>query len=132
MGYLSAAGPGPLSWLWGLPGENPGPDQTCRVTPGGGFFRQEPSSVFVNVDGYMPGREYVILGSGDIGMIMARRLTLEGAEVKAVLELLPFLTGLRRNYVQCLKDFSIPLKLSTTVKRIVGDKRLEAVGNRSG
>ena len=82
---------------------------------------------FVNIDGYMPGKEFVILGSGDIGMIMARRLTLEGAHVNAVLELLPFLTGLRRNYVQCLKDFSIPLMLSTTVKKIIGDKRLEAI-----
>jgi NADPH-dependent 2,4-dienoyl-CoA reductase/sulfur reductase-like enzyme len=81
----------------------------------------------VNIEGYMPGREFVILGSGDIGMIMARRLTVEGAKVKCVLEALPYLTGLRRNYVQCLQDFGIPLALGTTVKRIIGGKRVEAV-----
>ena len=81
----------------------------------------------VNVEGFMPGRDFVILGSGDIGMIMARRLTLEGARVHRVVELMPFLTGLRRNYVQCLQDFGIPLSLGTTIKRIVGDQRVEAV-----
>lgn len=81
----------------------------------------------VNIEGYMPGREFVILGSGDIGMIMARRLTIEGARVNTVLELLPYLTGLRRNYVQCLEDYSIPLQLSTTVKNIVGRDRLEGL-----
>ncbi len=81
----------------------------------------------VNIEGYMPGRDFVILGSGDIGMIMARRLTIEGARVGAVLELLPFLTGLRRNYVQCLEDYQIPLRLSTTVNRILGRDRVEGV-----
>ncbi len=81
----------------------------------------------VNIEGLMPGREFVILGSGDIGMIMARRLTLEGAKVKCVLEALPFLTGLRRNYVQCLQDYNIPLSLSTTIRRIIGRQRVEAV-----
>ncbi len=82
---------------------------------------------FVNIEGYLPGKKFVILGSGDIGMIMARRLTLEGADVIKVVEILPFLTGLRRNYVQCLQDFDIPLELSTTIKRVIGDVRLEAV-----
>ncbi len=81
----------------------------------------------VNIEGYMPGRRFLILGSGDIGMIMARRLTIEGAEVVGVLELLPFLTGLRRNFVQCLQDYDIPLHLSTTVSNIIGGQRLEAV-----
>ncbi|MGD0565943.1 MAG: FAD-dependent oxidoreductase [Candidatus Goldiibacteriota bacterium] len=81
----------------------------------------------VNIEGYMPGKNFVILGSGDIGMIMARRLTIEGANVIKVVELLPYLTGLRRNYVQCLNDFNIPLELSTTIKRIIGKKRVEAV-----
>ncbi len=81
----------------------------------------------VNIEGYMPGKEFVILGSGDIGMIMARRLILEGAKVKKVLEIMPFLTGLRRNYVQCLQDFEIPLQLGTTIKRITGIMRVEGV-----
>jgi NADPH-dependent 2,4-dienoyl-CoA reductase/sulfur reductase-like enzyme len=81
----------------------------------------------VNIEGFMPGKNFVILGSGDIGMIMARRLTLEGAKVIKIIELLPYLTGLRRNYVQCLQDFGIPLELSTTIKRITGKKRVEAV-----
>ncbi len=81
----------------------------------------------VNMEGLMPGKEFVILGSGDIGMIMARRLTLEGAKVRCVLEALPFLTGLRRNYVQCLQDYAIPLSLSTTIRRIMGKQRVEAV-----
>lgn len=81
----------------------------------------------VNIEGLMPGKEFVILGSGDIGMIMARRLTLEGARVIKVVELLPYLTGLRRNYVQCLLDFSIPLELSTTINSINGKKRVESV-----
>jgi pyruvate/2-oxoglutarate dehydrogenase complex dihydrolipoamide dehydrogenase (E3) component len=75
----------------------------------------------------MPGNEIVILGSGDIGMIMARRLTIEGSRVLGVMELLPFLTGLRRNYVQCLQDYDIPLHLSTTVNRIFGDRRVEGI-----
>jgi NADPH-dependent 2,4-dienoyl-CoA reductase/sulfur reductase-like enzyme len=92
-----------------------------------GVFTAGTVQRLVNVEGFMPGREFVILGSGDIGMIMARRLTLEGAKVKAVLEILPYLTGLRRNYVQCLQDFNIPLYLQTTIKKIIGTKRLEAV-----
>ena len=81
----------------------------------------------VNIDGLMPGDNFVILGSGDIGMIMARRLTLEGAKVNRVIEALPYLTGLRRNYVSCLADFNIPLELSTTINRIIGDDRVSAV-----
>jgi NADH dehydrogenase FAD-containing subunit len=81
----------------------------------------------VNVEGYMPGRRVVILGSGDIGMIMARRLTFEGAVVERVLEIMPFISGLMRNYVQCLLDFDIPLQLQHTVSEIVGHRRVEAV-----
>jgi NADPH-dependent 2,4-dienoyl-CoA reductase/sulfur reductase-like enzyme len=81
----------------------------------------------VNIEGYLPGREIVILGSGDIGLIMARRLTLEGCKVKGVFELMPFSTGLLRNISQCLDDYNIPLYLSHTVTNIIGDKRLEAV-----
>ncbi len=92
-----------------------------------GVFTAGTVQRLVNIDGHMPGKEFVILGSGDIGMIMARRLTLEGAKVRCVLEALPYLTGLRRNYVQCLKDFDIPLHLSTTIRRIIGAKRVEAV-----
>jgi len=69
----------------------------------------------------------VILGSGDIGMIMARRLTLEGMKVERVLEIMPYLTGLTRNYVQCIQDFNIPLQLSHTVNRIIGKNRVEAI-----
>ncbi len=82
---------------------------------------------FVNIDGYMPGKEVVILGSGDIGLIMARRMTLEGAHVKMVLEIMPYSSGLKRNIVQCLDDFGIPLRLSHTVTRIHGKKRVEGV-----
>ncbi len=82
---------------------------------------------WVNVEGYMPGERFVILGSGDIGMIMARRLTFEGAKVERVLEVMPYLTGLSRNYVQCLMDFDIPLQLRHTVRRIIGNDRVEAV-----
>lgn len=92
-----------------------------------GVFTAGNVQRLVNIEGYMPGKRFVILGSGDIGMIMARRLTIEGAEVVKVIEILPFLTGLRRNYVQCLRDFDIPLELSTTVNRIIGSERLEAV-----
>lgn len=81
----------------------------------------------VNIHGYMPGRRFVILGSGDIGMIMARRLTWEGAQVAGVYELMPYLAGLRRNYVQCLMDCSIPLHLSHTVTEIHGERRLSSV-----
>jgi NADPH-dependent 2,4-dienoyl-CoA reductase/sulfur reductase-like enzyme len=82
---------------------------------------------YVNVDGYVPGREVVILGSGDVGMIMARRLIIEGAEVKAVVELLPWIGGLIRNEVQCLRDFDIPLYLSHTVCQIHGKNRVSGV-----
>ncbi|MCL2775658.1 MAG: FAD-dependent oxidoreductase [Oscillospiraceae bacterium] len=82
---------------------------------------------FVNIEGYMPGREVVILGSGDIGLIMARRMTLEGAKVKMVCELMPYSNGLPRNIAQCLDDFDIPLKLSHTVVGINGNDRLRSV-----
>ncbi|TVQ35172.1 MAG: FAD-dependent oxidoreductase [Spirochaetaceae bacterium] len=98
------------------------PGSRCAGVFGAGTVQR-----LVNIEGYMPGRRFLILGSGDIGMIMARRLTIEGAEVIGVLELLPFLTGLRRNYVQCLQDWGIPLYLSTTVNRVIGGRRLEAV-----
>jgi len=81
----------------------------------------------VNIEGFLPGREIVILGSGDIGLIMARRLSLEGCKVKGVFELMPFSTGLLRNISQCLEDFNIELHLSHTVTNIYGDKRLEAI-----
>lgn len=82
---------------------------------------------WVNLEGYLPGKEIVILGSGDIGLIMARRLTLEGAEVKAVVEMMPYPGGLIRNVVQCLQDFDIPLLLEHTVTFIHGRDRVEAV-----
>ncbi len=82
---------------------------------------------YVNVDGYIPGKEVVILGSGDVGMIMARRLSIEGAQVKAVVELLPWIGGLIRNEVQCLRDFNIPLYLSHTVCQIHGKNRISGV-----
>ncbi len=92
-----------------------------------GVFTAGTAQRWVNVEGYMPGRRFVVLGSGDIGMIMARRLTLEGAKVERVLEIMPFLTGLTRNYVQCLMDYDVPLQLSHTVNRILGNKRVEAI-----
>ncbi|MEN4011317.1 MAG: FAD-dependent oxidoreductase [Bellilinea sp.] len=92
-----------------------------------GVYTAGTAQRWLNVEGYMPGSRYVILGSGDIGMIMARGLTLEGAKVESVLEVMPFLTGLTRNYVQCLLDYDIPLHLSHTVKRILGNKRVEAI-----
>lgn len=82
---------------------------------------------YVNVEGLMPGKEVVILGSGDIGLIMARRLTLEGANVKGVLEIMPYSTGLIRNKVQCLDDFNIPLLLNHTVVAVHGKERLEGI-----
>ena len=82
---------------------------------------------YVNIDGYLPGRKIVILGSGDIGLIMARRLTLEGAQVLACVEIMPKSGGLRRNIVQCLDDFNIPLLLSHTVTEVRGKNRVEAV-----
>jgi len=92
-----------------------------------GVYMAGLAQQFVNIEGWMPGRRFVILGSGDIGMIMARRLTFEGAKVERVLEVMPFLTGLMRNYVQCLLDFDIPLQLEHTVSRIIGHERVEAV-----
>jgi len=109
----------------------------CRERPKGalniagsrpaGIFTAGTAQKFVNMKGYMPGREVVILGSGDIGLIMARRMTLEGAKVKAVCELMPYSGGLARNIEQCLNDFNIPLKLSHTVVNIHGRERVEGV-----
>jgi len=82
---------------------------------------------FTNIEGYVPGEKVVILGSGDIGLIMARRMRLEGADVKAVCEILPYTGGLTRNVVQCLEDYEIPLMLNHTVTKIIGNDRLEAV-----
>ena len=109
----------------------------CRERPRGaiGIAGTRPAGIFtagqaqrlVNIEGYMPGETIVILGSGDVGMIMARRLSLEGAEVKAVTEIQSYTSGLIRNEVQCLHDFDIPLLLSHTVVEIHGDKRVEGV-----
>lgn len=92
-----------------------------------GIFSAGTAQRLVNIEGYMPGRKVVILGSGDIGLIMARRMTLEGAEVKVVAELMPYSGGLKRNIVQCLNDFNIPLKLSHTVVDIKGKERVEGI-----
>lgn len=92
-----------------------------------GIFTAGAAQRFVNMEGYMVGKEIVILGSGDIGLIMARRMTLEGAHVNMVLELMPYSSGLKRNIVQCVQDFNIPMHFSTTVIRIHGSKRLEGV-----
>lgn len=109
----------------------------CRERPRGalnipgyrpaGIYSAGTAQRLVNIEGYMPGREVVILGSGDIGLIMARRMTLEGAIVKVVAELMPYSGGLKRNIVQCLDDFGIPLKLSHTVIDIEGKERVSAV-----
>ena len=92
-----------------------------------GIYSAGTAQKFVNMKGYMPGKEVVILGSGDIGLIMARRMTLEGAKVHAVCELMPYSGGLARNIEQCLHDFNIPLKLSHTVVEIHGKERLTGV-----
>ena len=92
-----------------------------------GIFSAGTAQRLVNMEGYMPGREVVILGSGDIGLIMARRMTLEGAKVKVVAELMPYSGGLKRNIVQCLDDYGIPLKLSHTVVDIKGKERVEGI-----
>lgn len=92
-----------------------------------GIFSAGTAQKFVNMKGYMPGKDVVILGSGDIGLIMARRMTLEGAKVHAVCELMPYSGGLARNIEQCLNDFNIPLKLSHTVTKIHGKERLNGV-----
>lgn len=92
-----------------------------------GVYSAGTAQRYVNMEGRMPGKKVVILGSGDIGLIMARRMTLEGAEVQAVAELMPYSGGLKRNIVQCLDDYNIPLKLSHTVVDIRGKKRVEGV-----
>ena len=92
-----------------------------------GIYSAGTAQRLVNMEGLMPGREVVILGSGDIGLIMARRMTLEGAKVKVVAELMPYSGGLKRNIVQCLDDYGIPLKLSHTVVDIKGKERVEGV-----
>jgi len=100
------------------------------VIPGyrpAGIFTAGTAQRWVNIEGYLPGREIVILGSGDVGMIMARRLTLEGAEVKAVVEILPYIGGLIRNEVQCLYDFNIPVLVEHTVVNIHGIQRVNGV-----
>lgn len=100
----------------GIPGSRPS-----------GIFTAGLAQKLVNVDGYMPGEKFVILGSGDIGMIMARRLHLEGARVEAVVEMMPHVGGLIRNEVQCLHDFDIPLLLEHTVTQVYGNDRVEGV-----
>ena len=92
-----------------------------------GVFSAGTAQRYTNIEGFVPGKEVVILGSGDIGLIMARRMKLEGANVKAVLELMPYSSGLVRNKVQCLDDFGIPLKLNHTITRIEGEDRVERV-----
>ena len=109
----------------------------CRERPRGalntpgyrpaGIFSAGTAQRLVNMEGYLPGREVVILGSGDIGLIMARRMTIEGAKVKVVAELMPYSGGLKRNIVQCLDDFGIPLKLSHTVVDIDGKDRVKGI-----
>ena len=92
-----------------------------------GIYSAGTAQKLLNMEGYLVGKQVVILGSGDIGLIMARRMSLEGAKVEAVCELMPHSGGLARNIVQCLEDFEIPLYLSTTVVQIHGKKRLEGV-----
>lgn len=94
---------------------------------GAGVFSAGTAQKLVNIDGYLPGKEVVILGSGDIGLIMARRMTFEGAKVQAVVELMPYSSGLNRNIVQCLNDFDIPLYFSHTVVDIKGKDRVSGV-----
>lgn len=92
-----------------------------------GIFSAGSAQVYLNLKGYLPGKKVVILGSGDIGLIMARRMTLEGAKVLAVCEIMPYSSGLKRNIVQCLDDFNIPLYLNHTITEIKGEKRVEGV-----
>ena len=92
-----------------------------------GVFTAGAAQLYMNIEGYMVGKRVVILGSGDIGLIMARRMTLEGAKVLACVELMPYSNGLNRNIVQCLNDYDIPLYLSHTIVDIKGDKRVEQV-----
>ena len=98
----------------------------CGTRPAG-IYSAGTAQKLINCEGYMVGKRVVILGSGDIGLIMARRMSLEGAKVEAVCEIMPYSGGLTRNIVQCLQDFGIPLYLSTTVAEIHGDKRVEGV-----
>jgi NADPH-dependent 2,4-dienoyl-CoA reductase/sulfur reductase-like enzyme len=100
----------------GIPGTRPA-----------GIFTAGTAQRYVNIEGYIPGKEVVILGSGDVGMIMARRLSLEGVEVKAVVEVLPYIGGLIRNEVQCLRDFDIPVLLQHTVTEVHGQERVKGV-----
>ena len=100
----------------GIPGSRPA-----------GIFTAGTAQRFVNIEGFMPGRQVVILGSGDVGLIMARRLTLEGVQVRAVVEVMPYSNGLTRNVVQCLNDFGIPLLLQHTVVEIHGSERVNGV-----
>lgn len=92
-----------------------------------GVYSAGSAQKLLNIDGYQVGKEVVILGSGDIGLIMARRMSLEGAKVKCVAEVMPYSGGLKRNIVQCLNDFDIPLLLSHTVIDIKGKERVEGV-----
>ncbi len=92
-----------------------------------GVYSAGTAQKYVNIKGYMPGERVVILGSGDIGLIMARRMTLEGAKVLAVFEIMPYSSGLKRNVVQCLDDFGIPLYLKHTITKIEGEERVQAV-----
>ncbi|MGL5085091.1 MAG: NAD(P)/FAD-dependent oxidoreductase, partial [Clostridium sp.] len=92
-----------------------------------GVFTAGAAQRYINIDGYMPGKKVVILGSGDIGLIMARRMTLEGAKVEAVVEIMPYSNGLNRNIIQCLEDYNIPLYLSHRVTNVIGRKRLEGI-----
>ena len=94
---------------------------------GAGVYTAGAAQRYINIDGYMVGKRVVILGSGDIGLIMARRMTLEGAEVLACVEINPYSGGLPRNIVQCLNDFNIPLYLSHTITKIEGENRVERV-----
>lgn len=100
------------------------------ATPGdrpSGIMNAGLAQKYLNIEGYMIGKKVFILGSGDIGLIMARRMTLEGAQVLGVAEIMPYSNGLNRNIVQCLEDFNIPLYLSHTVKRVIGKERLEKI-----
>lgn len=109
----------------------------CRERPRGALNTpgQRPAGIYtagtaqrlINIEGYMPGHRVVILGSGDIGLIMARRMVLEGAEVQCVAEVMPFSGGLKRNIVQCLDDYEIPLYFNTTISKVIGRDRVEGV-----
>lgn len=99
-----------------IPGERPA-----------GVFTAGAAQRMVNMEGYIPGHKIVILGSGDIGLIMARRMSLEGCKVQAVLEICPFSNGLTRNIVQCLNDYNIPLYLSHTIVKIHGKDRVNGI-----